>query len=324
MTRVPSLDGLRALSIGLVIVCHLYDRPLLGVLGVHLFFVISGYLITRLLLEERAKTGRLDLLAFFRRRCYRIFPAALAYMGIISLTTPEARRSLLAALTYTAAWHPANMATPFVHLWSLSIEEHFYLLWPLALVLFFNRRSALTWSVVLFAAAYRLLVSTAPAPFPALYIHYSPPGAMDSIAAGCLAALYGPRFRDHWALVPSVGIACVSTAFALSPLLWAGASSVLWFVVPALLAFGVLSFSRSRPWLLNNRIICAVGVGSYSLYLWQEPFTVGSRFSVPMSLLLMSVCASASYFLIERPMLNVGKRALVCRARPQKISPAAM
>src|SRR5579864_8224464 len=103
--RIPSLDGLRAVSILLVIVGHLGGNVGTGVLlsafGVQVFFVLSGFLITTLLQNERAKTGETDLVAFYRRRCFRIFPAAYTYIAVIALLSPLSRRGLIYAATYT-------------------------------------------------------------------------------------------------------------------------------------------------------------------------------------------------------------------------------
>ena len=152
-SRIPSLDGIRATAILFVISAHIWSRLvgpsgaslgaslLLAAFGVHVFFVLSGYLITRLLQEEHERTGRTNLAAFYRRRCFRIFPAAFTYILIVALLSPVARPGLLYALTYTVSYHLNKTPFIFVHLWSLSVEEQFYLLWPLALVLGFRRRA---------------------------------------------------------------------------------------------------------------------------------------------------------------------------------------
>src|ERR1022692_1614180 len=99
--RIPSLDGLRAMSILFVIVGHLWGGAgapvLLSAFGVHVFFVLSGYLITGLLQKEYEREGRIDLLAFYRRRCFRILPAAFTYILIIALLSPVSRSALLYA-----------------------------------------------------------------------------------------------------------------------------------------------------------------------------------------------------------------------------------
>src|SRR5436853_6665467 len=142
MQRIPSLDGLRAISITLVVLSHLVKwkhialAPLQadGGLRVQIFFVLSGYLITKLLLTEYDRTSTISLREFYIRRAFRIFPAAFVFLAIVvPLYWHEMRWYHVAA----AFFYVANMdiARPWVfgHLWSLSIEEQFYLLWPLAL-----------------------------------------------------------------------------------------------------------------------------------------------------------------------------------------------
>ena len=111
---------------------------LLSAIGVHVFFVLSGYLITGLLQKEYGREGRIDLVAFYRRRCFRIFPAAFTYILVIALLSPASRSALVYAATYTISYHPYSIPLLFQHLWSLSVEEQFYLLWPLALLLGFR------------------------------------------------------------------------------------------------------------------------------------------------------------------------------------------
>jgi peptidoglycan/LPS O-acetylase OafA/YrhL len=146
----PFLDGLRAFAVVGVLVYHL-DRTWLpgGYLGVDLFFVLSGYLITSLLLAEHARTGRIDLPAFWSRRVRRLLPALLVVLVVMAivieaqgdvLAIGAARGDLLSTLFYVANWHfilsgqsyfsQYLSASPDKHTWSLAIEEQFYLVWP--------------------------------------------------------------------------------------------------------------------------------------------------------------------------------------------------
>ena len=152
--HIPSLDGLRALSVLLVIVLHtllrnhLYNQiPFVyrlvgnGSLGVFIFFVISGYLITTLLLREREKTGTISLKSFYIRRAFRILPPLylyilfLAVLGATGHLPGMNRRELITALTLTRNYVPHVSLWAMEHFWSLCIEEQFYLLWPTVLVL---------------------------------------------------------------------------------------------------------------------------------------------------------------------------------------------
>ena len=155
--RLPSLDGLRAVSILLVLGWHLNDRNRIpgfgyvtyyyGTLGVQIFFVISGFLISWLLLADEAAAGSVSLRSFYARRALRILPVQFAYLAVLALLTlTTALRwsgcEVATALTYTKDIACQTWAD--AHLWSLSVEEQFYLIWPVVLILvclrFWNRR----------------------------------------------------------------------------------------------------------------------------------------------------------------------------------------
>jgi len=310
--RIPSLDGLRAMSILFVIVGHLWGGlgapVLLSGFGVHVFFVLSGYLITRLLQKEYEREGRIDLVAFYRRRCFRIFPAAFTYILVVALLSPVSRSGLLYAATYTVSYRLTSTPPLFVHLWSLSVEEQFYLLWPLALVLGFARRAWIAWFAMSVAATFRLALALSPSHFSVAYLHYSFPGTMDSIAAGCLLAIYAPQIRERcrWmAESTAIVIALPVTAWTLDAACWDGGMSMFWGAVPLLIALWVFLLIERQDWILNNPVASGIGVLSYSLYLWQ-PVALGHGHSTVVALLMLAVCAVASYALVEKPMLKLG------------------
>jgi peptidoglycan/LPS O-acetylase OafA/YrhL len=319
--RIPSLDGLRAVSILFVLVAHL-SPPLnlnfpLATFGVHTFFVISGFLITSLLQKEYERNGRISLSAFYRRRCFRIFPAAYVYILLIALLIPACRSSLPYALTYTVSYNVDGVASQFIHLWSLSIEEQFYFVWPLALVLCFRRRAFVAWSVMLLAALFRAVVALRLIHVPATSLHFSPPGAMDSIAAGCLLAIYETKIRDRFGWMsefPVIAIAVPLTAWVLAEVCFSGIASVIWGIVPLLVACAIFLAIEREDWILNNQVAVGIGTLSYSLYLWQQPFMVEHIFPVPWSLAMIFACALGSYVLVERPAITIGKHF----ARPER------
>ena len=272
--------------------------------------------ITRLLQEEYERNGRISLPDFYRRRCFRIFPAAFTYILIIALVSPSSRPALPYALTYTVSY---QLHTPllFSHLWSLSVEEQFYLLWPLALLLGFRHRALVAWLAMLGAAAFRLALALSPSSYSVAYLHYSFPGTMDSVAAGCLLAVYGPQIRQRceWmAEYPAIAIAVPVTAWVLDAVCWGDTSTIavrsmsaFWGVVPVLIALWVFLLIERRDWILNNPVASAIGVLSYSLYLWQQPFTpLKQSSSTVVALLIVAGLAVASYVLIEKPMLSLG------------------
>ncbi|MGH9206800.1 MAG: acyltransferase family protein, partial [Acidimicrobiales bacterium] len=153
--HLPALDGLRAIAVAAVIVYHFnFGWAAGGYLGVDLFFVLSGFLITGLLIEERMATGGISLPRFWARRARRLFPALLVVLGAIVLYAvaggpnidPNALRGdVLGTLFYVANWHfiavdnpyfaPFATPSPLEHTWSLAIEEQFYVVWPLVVLL---------------------------------------------------------------------------------------------------------------------------------------------------------------------------------------------
>ena len=158
-SRLPSLDGLRAMSIGLVLIAHLANQPgliplptrvlvLLAALGVRVFFVISGFLITTLLLAERDRSGSISLRSFYLRRTMRIFPPGSdGYVAVMAIAAAAGwihlrPHDLLAAVTYTVNYHH-DRSWYLGHAWSLAVEEQFYLLWPFVFSYLGARRAAL-------------------------------------------------------------------------------------------------------------------------------------------------------------------------------------
>ena len=305
------------MSILLVIVGHFHQSLIaLAIFGVHIFFVISGYLITKLLQDECDRSGRINLGTFYRRRAFRIFPAAYTYIIIIVLLVPASRPGLPYAATYTVSYHFVTMPLLLQHLWSLSVEEQFYLLWPLALVLGYRYRGQIAWLAMLAAGLFRLALAFSSSPFSTFHMHYSFPGSMDSIAAGCLLAIYEPRIRARleWlSEAAAIAIAIPITAWILERLWWGDTSiigvrimSAFWGVVPLLIGLWVFVLISRRDWIFNNAVASAIGVLSYSLYLWQQPFTFEQEYPKILALFMLTSCATASYFLIEKPMLRLG------------------
>ncbi len=196
--RIPCLDGLRALAILLVIYAHghfpgdhlLPLRTLkgrCGFLGVQIFFVLSGFLITTLMLREVRRTGRLHLGRFYLRRALRIVPAYAAYLVLLAIldaggAVPLDNHQWLAAGTYTVNFLPA-LPYHMSHLWSLCVEEHFYLLWPLmiaVLPLDWCRRAVPACLAAAFALRWALLLISPSAPIDLLTFT-----RIDDIAVGC-------------------------------------------------------------------------------------------------------------------------------------------
>jgi peptidoglycan/LPS O-acetylase OafA/YrhL len=331
--RIPALDGLRALAVGLVLLSHAHVAPgfptrrfvrasdRLGSAGVDVFFVLSGFLITTLLCREYARTERISLRAFYARRVLRIVPAYVCFLLFVAVLAFSARADIttpdwVAAGTYTMNFRPAP-AWELGHIWSLSIEEHFYVLWPPLFALLPRRYAvgALVGVLVLEPAIrWTILVAS---PTHATLTELWTFTRLDSIAAGCLLALLSrtpPGFRmlDRAARYWPVALAALSAAVAgsiASGKLDVGISPSVIAVAVAVLVWTAI---RHEPRSLETPLIIMVGVGSYSLYLWQEIFLNPRRAdwwnTFPQNLILTAVCAALSYRFVERPFMQMKRQ----------------
>jgi len=330
--RIPSLDGLRALSISFVLLAHataslpaLHGASALSAFGVRVFFVISGYLITSLLIKEEQKTGTISLRHFYLRRTLRIFPPFYLFVVVVTLGAAVGwfsveRLDVLAALTYTTNYHQER-GWDLGHAWSLAVEEQFYLLWPF-LVKYLGSAKASRVAIATVVAAPLLRIGLLMfAPSFRDGIGYTFPTVADAIATGCLLACYAPRLaamprvvaflqRPAFWWIPVIALAAkFGPSAKLDCLLWQSVSN---FGI-ALLIWRVVNLPGDWAGrLLNARPVVFVGVLSYSLYLWQQPFlSPHSTLAVarfPLNLAIAFTLALASYHLIERPALRLRAR----------------
>lgn len=338
--RIPSLDGLRALSIVMVLFGHLSgtggfpssiaqsERWLgdLAHLGVIVFFVISGFLITSLLISEKEKTGSISLRKFYLRRVLRIFPAFYAFIlcmivawhfGWIHLNTTD----IVYSLTYTVNYYPGR-SWSIGHLWSLSVEEQFYFLWPLIFLVLKERRA-------MFAALVAFIGG--PVVRAAMHLAFSPhspwrdieifPAMADNIAIGCILAILRPWLINQAWYTRITSTAWIMLAIPLVLLInrLSGYTVVDLFGSPLMLVcIAVLIEASTRHpesipgRLLNWRPVAFVGVLSYSIYLWQQPFldrhSNATLNAFPQNLMLACIAAVLSYVLIERSFLGLRRR----------------
>lgn len=361
MRHLPALDGLRA--IGLLGVLFYHADGLLpgGYLGVDLFFVLSGYLITSLLLAEHRDTGRIDLYAFWVRRCRRLFPALLALMPAVAaygwfVAQPEELHTLrvqaIASLGYCANWaaildHRSYWQlfaapSPLEHTWSLSIEEQFYVVWPLLVGLVLRRhgtRAILALSVLLtlLSMAAMVLLFSAGA---TSRVYLGTDTRMAGILAGAaLATLLSPNSAlpaasTRW--LDALGLAAITgLAFAwcrldgTSPFLYHGGFWLTELGVIVLIGCAVLDRKSIVARALSVRPLTWLGTISYGMYLWHWPVNVlltqerthlhGATLQLLRFALGLSI-AIASYHFIERPIRRNG----VPFGRPQYLVPASV
>jgi peptidoglycan/LPS O-acetylase OafA/YrhL len=327
MHRIPSLDGLRAISITLVILSHLVKWKHIsldvlgsyGALGVHVFFVLSGYLITNLLLREYERSSTINLREFYIRRAYRIFPAAFVFLVVVIVLYRHEIRwyHAAAALLYVANM---DVTRPWIfgHLWSLSIEEQFYLLWPFALKKWQSRMTAILVGVMIVTPIFRT----------GLYgfrVHNglvgSLPAFADQLAIGCLLAIFAPRIpriRSSLAFAMVLLMILIPWFPAISP----SRSLFMLFVLRPLLDLsiaGVVLHVIQVPYrALNWAPVAWLGKISYSLYLWQELFCSNAALHQGYVLVLPALaCACLSYYCVEQPMLRLREK----RRRPRRREP---
>ncbi len=340
----PELDGLRALAVAAVMLFHAnVSWAKGGFLGVDVFFVLSGFLITRLLLEERESSDHIALGNFYLRRILRLFPAlvvvclACAIYAAFWLPHDQLVRTwhdIFATATYHMNWVQALHTQPAFglldHAWSLSIEEQFYVVWPLILILAHRMGGVKGVGVVALVAA------LASAVLRAVMAHHGVPDRRlyfgldthaDGLLLGCgLAALtlLAPglpaamtRRSTQWvgpvALV-AVGLAAATVSLTSPDLYRWG---YLLFVVVTTVVIADLFAGGLTSHLLRHQPLVSVGRISYGLYLWHWPvFLVlnGGRIHwdfVPLTLLRLTVSgvmAVLSFLLVEDPFLRLKSR----------------
>jgi peptidoglycan/LPS O-acetylase OafA/YrhL len=313
----PALDGVRGLAIAPVVTMHAFGWPREGMLGVELFFVLSGFLITSLLLEERVATGTISFRAFYRRRAARLLPALFVMLAAYELATHGAHPwVVLAAVTYTsnlvAQAAPSSIPLSLGHLWSLAQEEQFYLLWPPLLLLILRKKPVLLTRVLCTLITLVLLEKTILlATGASLHRIFAPDANASPILIGCLfGVLYAggraPKLgrRSPLALAVILGI-----LLAAQLTYWFQAESPVRPLFSFAAGFLILAAVEGQT-LLTLAPLRFLGRISYSLYLWHAPVLVALGATVSDGRPLRSVlglvaaiaAASASFHFVERPL----------------------
>ncbi|ACB76035.1 acyltransferase family protein [Opitutus terrae] len=345
-SRIDTLDGLRGIAILLVLAGHTVanlqplgwlETPWIRALanpggGVRLFFVLSGYLITHLLLQEQAATGSIGLLQFYRRRALRIWPAFYAYLltlVLLALWFPTGLNvgTFTAAATFT--WNYASFwAVPppegtwnLGHLWTLALEQQFYLLWPLALIVFPRRALWIAVALVIWCPLARVgtyYLFPAQRGLLAMMFHTG----IDSLMAGCAAALLlqSAAWRERLLRCGRLAGSAALWLLVLSPLAALhvrGFGVSAGFTLDAAAAALLIAWMHRAPpaWaqaLLGRGPLRMLGLISYSLYLWQQLFLSPDGWLAQGRLLapLLAALAAAvlSYRLVEKPLLGLKDR----------------
>jgi peptidoglycan/LPS O-acetylase OafA/YrhL len=341
----PALDGLRGFAILLVMADHsgIAIASGAGNLGVTVFFVLSGFLITTLLLEERARYGRVSLRRFYWRRALRLLPALVALLTVIAVVLGVAGRAdevagdVIPALFYVMNWTIVAGNNPGIvgHTWTLSIEEQFYLVWPLALLgLLAIGRGRLAWvsgfllGAVVVAILLRVVLWSGPGGYYRTFVGTDT--RMDALAIGCLVAL---AFSRRPIKVPALVMAALATAIPI--ILWItddSSMAAIGLAATALAAAGLVAGAASGGGerVLGWRPLAYVGLISYGLYLWHRPlmrvFTDSGLGGVPWAVALMFASSLALAFVsrrfIEDPFLGLKDRYFTSRAVRDKAAEA--
>ncbi len=347
---MPALDGWRGVSILLVLAAHAGMGPLVpGGLGVTIFFFVSGLLITGQLLNEHRLRGRIDLARFYKRRALRLLPASTAFVVIAGLVFIACGGVMRVAAWPAALLYGANYAQltshafdtnisglvhPFVILWSLAIEEQFYLVWPVLLLILarLGGRTALLVGLtvcILGCLAWRCHLAPiceasrglACGPHGNDWISKSTDTRADSLAFGAFAAVL-IRTQAGWALTAARSPAVIASAFVLLVTCairneefrdtgrYTLQGAALLVLVPASLQPGLLAALLSRP------LPMAIGRLSYGLYLWHwlALMVAGRMAPDGPAFDAIFVCLTlaftfACWFGIERPMVALRRRA---------------
>jgi peptidoglycan/LPS O-acetylase OafA/YrhL len=346
-TYLPTLDGWRALSIVLVILHHAQiqlNMPVFGTLlqaiskagevGVELFFGISGLLICSRLLEEETRFGHISVKSFYLRRCFRILPAALFYLlvlailagfHVIRLLPLDFLGALFFFRNYVMVFeymHQSPLALHWFtgHFWSLSMEEHFYLVLPAVLVIFKRTRRWIIPGFIVVIALWRFLLAHV---LGSNYqINFRTDTHVDALFIPALIALLlypllrnqvARRWIPAWSFPLLVAFEIV-LLFARPPF----CSTLQATVIPLLILSTVLHPGSIAGRLLEMKPVRWIGWISYSLYLWQQLF-FGNNFvssppqlsalrEWPLNFFALIVCASFSYHMVEKPFIRLGHK----------------
>lgn len=343
-SQLPALDGLRAIAALIVVFNHSGYSWVPASLGVLAFFVLSGFLITWLLLKEHARTGDVSLKKFYARRSLRILPAFYVYWFLVVgsrllLSRPLDGSQAIASFFYVNNYYQAIYGDPntsLSHTWSLAVEEQFYLLWPLAFLVLSKcptRMAKTLAAFILFVWAYRIALHLSGVP--QHYVYEAFECRADQLAIGCLLAvvLWQRRMGGFWKALcnhPSLALATVSL-LVLSSALYSYYSTpyrdTIGFIVEPVLVGALIVQLVALPagspgWaFVNVGWMRYLGRISYSIYLYQQLVpNYSAKLHLPPALeLALSTAvtialASLSYYLVERPFLRLKDRFEVSRA----------
>ena len=336
-SHIPALDGLRAVAVFLVIVSHFGFAMVPGAHGVMIFFVLSGFLITWLLLKENERYGTVSLASFYKRRTLRIFPAFYVYWLLMIALLLGTGKTILwshawSALFYTSNYYSAINGDPnngLSHTWSLAIEEQFYLLWPFVFLMLrgnLKRMTAFLAGIIAAVWIHRAVLCFG-FNVDQAYIQAAFDTRLDELMVGCLLAVLLKRraLTPLWRVVSANRLLPLITIALLAISVYAGEAfferyrDVAGFAIEPLL-IGVfivqmIAFSSARLWAWTEfGVMKFLGRISYSLYLYQQLTLYPARkalagypviIQLAGAILVTIILATISHYLIERPFLKL-------------------
>ncbi len=354
--RIRTLDGWRGIAILLVIVGHVasytvyQDRFVAYVagFGVDIFFVISGYIITLRFLQERERSSTINLRSFYLRRVFRILPLVVVYLSVLSFVSlfinledfhyPQVLGSLFFYRNYQYAANPVGIYT--AHFWSLSVEEHFYLIWP-ALLLWLGTRRSLWLAVIgaICCASWRFYDITHPNCWLGRMLPHTA-GVLwrtdtrfDGLLLGCAVAilLANPSVKNFiYCNFPKETplFVAILLVFNLSRT-FASPELSTYLLVCIILASTLIVQEGLAYKFLNSRLLVWIGTISYSVYIWQQLFLVrpgmnilpfGILSSLPLNIICVFAISAMSFNFIERPCVALGKHLCGMKQVSQEVS----
>ena len=345
LTYRPEIDGLRAIAVGAVILYHtqiniLGHQPFKGgFIGVDIFFVISGYLITSIILKELITTGKFSFKHFYERRIRRILPVLLfvmlvslpfAWLFLIPISFIDFSKSILYSLGFSSNFYfwysgqqygaESGLLKPFLHTWSLSIEEQFYILFPIVLLITFKYfRKYLIYILILGFVISLISADWVSRNYPSSSFYFLHT-RMWELLAGSIIAYFeitlGHRSENKTLnlILPSTGLLLIvhsilffndrmfhPSFYTLSPVI--GVCLIIWFS----------NKKEIITKILSTKLFVVIGLISYSLYLWHYPIFAFIKItglvsgSITGRLLLIPIlliCSIISYYFVEKPFRN--------------------
>ncbi len=345
LTYRPEIDGLRAIAVGAVILYHaqitiLGHQPFKGgFIGVDIFFVISGYLITSIILKELLTTGSFSFKHFYERRIRRILPALLfvmlvslpfAWMYLLPSSFVDFSKSILYSLGLSSNFYfwysdqaygaESALLKPFLHTWSLSVEEQYYILFPIVLLITFKYfRKYLVHILILGFVVSLGLAAWGSKNYPSFNFYVLPTRGWELLAGSILAyfEITNDKRSENKTLnliLPTLGLLLIGHSilffndemfhpsfYTLSPII--GVCLIIWFS----------NKDEIITKILSTKLFVGIGLMSYSLYLWHYPifsfariseFTQGSLFKKFLLGIIIALVSIFSYYFIERPFRN--------------------